>query len=72
MAPNAFESELGAFKGRTGTTYKEIAQDLGITSGGLSKKRRGITPFRLDEAAKLAEMLGVSIDHIWEISPRAH
>jgi DNA-binding XRE family transcriptional regulator len=65
----SLDEALSAYKASTGTTYASMADSLGITDRSLQNKRHGIDPIRLDEAAKLAEMLGTSIDKIYEIAP---
>lgn len=63
MYPN-FNSE----KARVGLTLKEMAPQLGITIGALSRKLTGKNALTLDEARKLKELVGtdLSLDELFQ------
>lgn len=45
----------------TGNLASDLALILGVSQSRMSKRRRGITPFDIDEASKTADYFGVSI-----------
>lgn len=49
-----------------GTTYEEVAKELGISSRSFRQKRYGQRQFTFSEAHALASMLGVTLDELWE------
>lgn len=53
---------LGAYCSVTRTKKNTIASALGLTLNSLNNKLDGKTPFLFDEALKLADILGCSVD----------
>lgn len=51
-----------------GITREELAQRLGIGRSALYAKLDGLAPWRLDEAVRLANMLGMPIDELAEMA----
>lgn len=49
---------------RENTTQEALASRLGMSTNSLSWKRRGIREFTLSEAAKLADIIGISLDTV--------
>lgn len=48
-----------------GFSQKEIAEYLNLSTNGYSMKENGLRKFTLDEAKKLAELFGVSIEELF-------
>lgn len=48
-----------------GFSQKEIAEYLNLSPNGYSMKENGLRKFTLDEAKKLAELFGVSIEELF-------
>ncbi len=67
---NELDETIYAVSRKKRIKLKDMADELGITPAGLAKKRRGDSALRLDEAAKLAEILGTSVDEIQRMAPK--
>lgn len=56
---------------RWGVTQGEVAERLGVSPQSVSAKRRGRTPFTLNELAAVASLLGLSVcDLVVAVDPR--
>lgn len=51
-----------------GITQADLAAEIGISEVSLSYKRRGIRQFTLVEVCKLADLMGVDLDEIFDES----
>lgn len=60
----AIRERLGAFLAVGKTTKTSVAHSLGISLNTLNSKLDGTTPFTLGQAAKLADMMGCSINDL--------
>ncbi len=49
---------------RENITQEQLAERMGMSANTFSWKRRGIREFTLSEAAKLADMIGISLDAV--------
>lgn len=47
---------------RSGLTQQDIANRIGKTRQAVSRRLTGLTEFRLDELAQIADLLGVPIE----------
>lgn len=63
--PN-LDAEIAAYLRREGITQAELAERMGMAENTFSWKRRGSKgrEFSLGEAAKLASLMGKSIDYL--------
>ena len=60
----AIRERLGAYLARTGATKKSVADALGITTVTLASKLRGESLFDLEQAFRLADLIGCRIDDL--------
>ena len=60
----AIRERLGAYLERTGATKQSVADALGITTVTLASKLRGDSQFDLDQAFKLADLIGCKVDEL--------
>ena len=60
----AIRERLGAYLMRTGATKQSVADELGITTVTLASKLRGDSYFDLEQAFKLADLIGCSVDDL--------
>lgn len=60
----AIRERLGAYLERTGTTKQSIASALGITTVTLASKLRGESLFDLEQAFRLADLMGCKVDDL--------
>lgn len=51
--------EIRAGLAQKGMTQAQLAKELSISTNSLSRKLNGVRAFRLDEAQKIIEILGV-------------
>jgi transcriptional regulator with XRE-family HTH domain len=49
---------------RSGESLSDLAKELGMSTATLWRKRKGISPFTLEEAAKIAKLTDTSIDEL--------
>lgn len=63
--PN-LDAEIAAYLRREGITQADLAERLGMSENTFSWKRRGSMgrEFSLGEAARLADLMGKSIDYL--------
>lgn len=61
--PN-LDAEIAAYLRREGITQAELAERMGMAENTFSWKRRGIREFSLGETARLADLMGKSIDYL--------
>lgn len=64
----AIRERLGAYLELSKATRQSVADALGITANTLNAKLRGDSQFDLDEAFKLADLIGCKVDDL-RISP---
>ena len=60
----AIRERLGAYLERTGATKQSVADALGITTVTLASKLRGDSCFDLDQAFRLADLMGCRVDDL--------
>ncbi len=60
----AIREHVGAYLERTGATKQSLAAALGITTVTLASKLRGESRFDLEQAFKLADILGCKVDDL--------
>lgn len=60
----AIRERLGAYLARTGATKQSVADALGITTVTLSSKLRGESLFDLEQAFRLADLIGCRVDDL--------
>ena len=60
----AIRERVGAYLERTGATKQSVANALGITTVTLASKLRGDSPFDLEQAFKLADLMGCKVDDL--------
>lgn len=60
----AIRERLGAYLERTGATKQSVANELGITTVTLASKLRGESLFDLEQAFKLADLIGCKVDDL--------
>lgn len=60
----AIRERLGAYLERTGATKQSVADALGITTVTLASKLRGDSQFDLEQAFKLADLIGCKVDEL--------
>jgi transcriptional regulator with XRE-family HTH domain len=58
------EAPLAALRRRLGLTIRDVSERTGISTATVSRVERGLYYPRLDEAATLAELFGISVDDI--------
>lgn len=60
------DAEIAAYLRREGMTQAELAEQMGMSENTFSWKRRGSMgrEFSLSETARLAELMGKSIDYL--------
>ena len=71
MARNQLVKALGHYKVDSGKTSSEIAEALGVTRVTLWSKVRGDTPINFKQAKQLADMMGMTLEDLYEIIPKA-
>jgi DNA-binding XRE family transcriptional regulator len=60
----AIRERLGAYLERTGATKQSVASALGITTVTLASKLRGESLFDLEQAFRLADLMGCKVDDL--------
>jgi DNA-binding XRE family transcriptional regulator len=60
----AIRERLGAYLARTGATKQSVADALGITTVTLASKLRGDSLFDLEQAFRLADLIGCRVDDL--------
>lgn len=60
----AIRERLGAYLERTGATKQSVADALGITTVTLASKLRGDSYFDLEQAFRLADLIGCKVDDL--------
>lgn len=60
----AIRERLGAYLARTGATKQSVADALGITTVTLASKLRGESLFDLEQAFRLADLIGCRVDDL--------
>lgn len=58
-------TNLKMLRAKYNKSQKEIADILGLSLVGYSKKENGINSFNLDEAKKISELFGLPIESIF-------
>ena len=71
MARNQLVKALEHYKVDSGKTSGEIAEALGVTRVTLWSKVRGDTPINFKQAKQLADMMGMTLEDLYEIIPKA-
>lgn len=71
MARNQLVKALEHYKVDSGKTSSEIAEALGVTRVTLWSKVRGDTPINFKQAKQLADMMGMTLEDLYEIIPKA-
>lgn len=61
---------VGDYVKAEGITKNELAERMGIGRSALYAKLGGQTPWLLDEAVKLAELLGITVDELAKLMSR--
>ena len=67
----AIRERLGAYLERTGATKQSVASALGITTVTLASKLRGESLFDLEQAFRLADLIGCKVDDL-RVRPFEH
>lgn len=60
----AIRERVGAYLERTGATKQSVADALGITTVTLASKLRGDSVFDLEQAFRLADLMGCKVDDL--------
>ena len=60
----AIRERLGAYLARTAATKQSVAAALGITTVTLASKLRGDSLFDLEQAFRLADLIGCRVDDL--------
>ena len=71
MARNQLVKALEHYKIDSGKTNSEIAEALGVTRMTLLSKVKGDTPINFKQAKQLADMMGMTLEDLYEIIPKA-
>lgn len=58
----ALDEAIELYMRRNGMSQAELAREMGMAENTFSWKRRGIHEFTLNEATRLCDMTGVSLD----------
>lgn len=58
----ALDAAIAAYLRRNEMTQEELAAELGMSSVTLSWKRRGMRDWRLSEAVKACDIVGITLD----------
>lgn len=61
---NSIKERVGAYLERTGTTKKQLAEDMGMPITTLYSKLNGQTEFLFSEGRRLARILGCTTDEL--------
>ena len=69
MPQTKLEKAIEHHKVDNGMTNDDVAATLGISRMALYSKVRGDTPFNIQQAKALADMLGMSLEELYGISP---
>lgn len=56
----------------TGTTTKHLADAVGITCEAFNNKLSGRNQLKFHEAKALSEILGMTLDELYEIAPKVN
>lgn len=70
MAQNKLVKALEHYKVDSGMTSSDIAEALGVTRVTLWSKIRGDTPINFKQAKQLADMMGMTLEDLYEIVPK--
>ena len=63
------EKAIEHYKVDSGKTNDDIARTLGVTRATLWSKIRGLTPINFEQAKRLADMLGMSLEDFYTLVP---
>lgn len=69
MAQTDLAKALEHFKIDSGKTNDDIAETLGVTRATLWSKVNGFTPINIKQAKLLADMMGMSLEDFYAITP---
>jgi len=69
MAQTELEKALKHYKVDSGKTSGEIAKALGVTRATLWSKARGDTPINIKQAKTLADMMGITLEDFYALTP---
>lgn len=61
---------VGEICSESGITKRAMARKIGVSPTAFRRKCDGRNPWKLDEAAKMAKMLGISLADFYELSSR--
>lgn len=61
---DCIRERVGAYLCRTGTTKQQLASELGMSDVTLWSKLSGRSEFRISEAIKLSNILGISVNEL--------
>ena len=64
MVQSHVAANIRAEMARTGKNQGDIAKVLGITRQAVSRRLLGFTPLDVDQLAKIADLLGVSMSEL--------
>ena len=60
----AIRERVGAYLERTGATKQSVADALNVSTVTLANKLRGDSPFDLEQAFRLADLIGCKVDDL--------
>lgn len=59
---------VGEICSETGITRRDMAREIGVTTTAFRRKCDGRSPWKLDEAAQMAKMLGMTLSEFHALS----
>lgn len=65
-AVKKLDAHIAGYLRSNGIKQSDLANEIGISEVSLSYKRRGIRQFTLAEVCKLADLIGVDLDEIFD------
>lgn len=65
---NSLLGAIGKLCAESGATKKGIAKEIGITTTAFRRKCDGRAPWKLNEAAQMAEILGITLAEFYELA----
>lgn len=66
---SAIDTELNVYKARFQWTNEHLCEVLDISDTAFRSKRKGRAPFTARELKRLSELLGKSMDEIYDMLP---
>ena len=69
MARTELEKALDHYKVDSGKTNGDIAEALGVTRATLWSKIHGHTPINIKQAKVLADMMGITLEEFYSLTP---